>query len=217
MNAMYAVMALPLAGLAAGPLVVIAVHRVPGEPGPDDPPAWGPAISRRRDVALLVLTPLLFAASALYFGPGLRAPLFALYAALFLTLAAIDLEHRIVPDVIILPAVILAPVAGLLWGLSPLGIALGGIIHFGFIAVSGIMFSRVLGQEALGMGDFKLAIVLGMLTGFYGVFTSLLASALLSGAVTALLLLLRLRTLHDYIPYAPFMLGGAAIALLLHP
>ena len=177
---------------------------------PEVDPLWGPAASHRRRLALLVAAPVLFLLGGLVFGPGARAALFALYAAFFLLLAAIDLEHRIVPNRLVLPAIVIAPLAALLWGHSPLGLLLGGALHLGFFALSAVLF-----RGGIGMGDVKLAALLGILTGFPGVFMSLMASALLSGVVSGLLVLTRIRSLRDYIPFAPFMLAGALIALLV--
>ena len=139
----------------------------------------------------------------------LRAVLFALYTVFFVVLAVIDLRHRIVPDRLVLPALLVAPITSLLWGHSPLSVALGGAIHVGTFAVSAAVM-----RGAIGMGDVKLAAVLGMVTGFPGVFVSMLAGAVLSGLVSAGLVLTRVKTLRDFIPFAPFMLAGALAALL---
>lgn len=138
-----------------------------------------------------------------------RAILLALYTSFFAVLAVIDLKHRIVPNKLVLPAMIVAPFAALLWGHSPMSIALGGMVHFAMFALSAAVM-----RGAIGMGDVKLAIVLGMLTGFPGVFLSLMAAAVLSGVISLALVVTRVRSLRDYIPFAPFMLGGALIALL---
>lgn len=138
-----------------------------------------------------------------------RAVLLALYTSFFAVLTVIDLKHRIVPDRLVLPALVVAPIAGLVWGHTPLSIALGGAVHFGVFALSAAAL-----KGAIGMGDVKLAIVLGMLTGFPGVFLSLMAAALFSGVISAALVITRKRGLQDYIPFAPFMLAGALVALL---
>lgn len=138
-----------------------------------------------------------------------RAVLLALYTSFFAVLAVIDLKHRIVPNKLVLPAMVIAPFAALLWGHTPMSIALGAAVHFGVFAVSAAVM-----RGAIGMGDVKLAIMLGMLTGFPGVFLSLMAAAVLSGVVSLGLVVTRARSMRDYIPFAPFMLAGALVALL---
>lgn len=138
-----------------------------------------------------------------------RAVLLTLYTSFFAVLAYIDFKHRIVPNKLVLPALIVAPFAAYLWGHSPMSIAVGGAVHFGVFALSAAVM-----RGAIGMGDVKLAIVLGMLTGFPGVFVSMMAAAVLSGVISLGLVVTRTRSLKDYIPFAPFMLGGALVALL---
>jgi leader peptidase (prepilin peptidase)/N-methyltransferase len=154
--------------------------------------------------------PALSALGLLVFGPSTRAVLFVLYSAFFVLLAKIDLEQRIVPNRLVLPAVIVAPITSLLWGNPPLSIALGCFIHFLWYAIS----FAVMRGRGIGLGDVKLALVLGLVTGFPAVFASLVAGAFFSGAVSAGLLLARRVRRRDYIPFAPFMLAGALTALL---
>ncbi|HLC29780.1 MAG TPA: prepilin peptidase [Dehalococcoidia bacterium] len=192
-------------GAFLGPIVNHLALRLPPE-GPRLDAVW----LRRRAFLLILLMPLLAGFLAWHFGPSLRSLVGVWYLALFLLIAAIDLEHRLVLDRVIAPAIILAPVTALLWGLSPLSIGVGGTIEFLFFLLSALV-SR---GRGIGVGDVKLGAFLGLITGYPLVITGLMATAVSAGLVSGILLLLRIRSLHDYIPYAPFMVLGTAVALL---
>lgn len=191
------------AGVPGGWLVAWLAERLPPQPSQLSPEA-----RQLRQRALLVTTPLLFALLAWRYDASLRLPLAALYAALFLLIAVIDLEHRLVLNRMLLPAMLLAPLAGLLWGLSLESMALGTLVLFGFF-----LLSALLSRGGVAGGDVKLALLLGLLTGFPGAVTALFYTALIAGVTSGGLLLARKRGRKDYIPFAPFMVAGAALAL----
>lgn len=71
-------------------------------------------------------------------------------------------------------------------------------------------------RGAIGMGDVKLAFLLGLFAGYSGWATAvaaLVAAFLLAGAVGVLLLALRRITRHDHLPFGPFMVAGAWLAI----
>ena len=115
----------PLAGLALAPLLDRFVRWLPHEPAAYTD--WGLAARRR---LLLVLAPLLFLAAALRFGDDPRTPVLALYTGWALAVGAIDLEHRLIHHVMVVPALVAAPRRcwpgcgasvcwGWCWGLRP--------------------------------------------------------------------------------------------------
>jgi prepilin signal peptidase PulO-like enzyme (type II secretory pathway) len=150
------------------------------------------------------------------------------YCSLLLLIAAIDLEHRLVPDVLILTGLILA-VGFRLLSLLPIPLLRNG--EFGPLfsegtaglttalagaAVGGGLFLllALARRNALGAGDVKLAFLIGMLTGFPWVLQALVLGIVLGGLAAALLLLFKLRGPKQYIPYAPYLVAGAMATLL---
>ena len=140
------------------------------------------------------------------------------YCSLLLLIAIIDLEHRLVPNVLILAGLLVAASFSLLatrhssWlaGVPGLASAVTGA------AVGGGLFLllALARRNALGAGDVKLAFLIGMLTGFPRVVQALVLGILLGGLAAALLLLFRLRGRKEYIPYAPYLVAGAVATLL---
>jgi leader peptidase (prepilin peptidase)/N-methyltransferase len=143
-------------------------------------------------------------------GDPLRLLLYACYAWLLLTVLVIDLEHRLVLNVIMGPAAIFALAAGLLpGGLTPVQVVLGGALAF-----AGFFIIAVIGRGAMGMGDVKLAGVIGLITGYPAVLPALLAGILLGGLGAATLMLLRRATRKTAIAYAPYLSLGALAVLV---
>ena len=147
------------------------------------------------------------------------------YCSLLLLIATIDLEHRLVPNVLILVGLILAMGFNLLAPLRGVAAPLlrdrvQGLTTavVGAAAGGGLFLLVALARRnALGAGDVKLATLIGMLTGFPWVLQALILGILLGGVAAAVLLLFRLRGPKHYIPYAPYLAAGAIATLLYGP
>jgi len=159
--------------------------------------------------ALELGTALLAAASVLAFGPSLHALAAALFCAALLTISATDIERRIVPNTVVLPAagVVLAIQLirdpSVTWPAAGLGAAL-------FLFIAALAYPR-----GMGMGDVKLALLLGV-----GVGRSV-PVALFIGMVAALVPSIVLLVRHGAaarkmaIPFAPFLALGGIVALFV--
>ena len=157
--------------------------------------------------AVELVTALLVAGCVLAFGVTWEAATAAFFCAVLVAVSATDIERRIVPDRIVLPAtaVMLAAQTVREPSVEWLAGALGGSL-FLFLAV--LAYPR-----GMGMGDVKLALFLGAGLG-RGV-----AVALMVGMVAALLPSLALLARHGSaarkmaIPFAPFLALGGVVAL----
>ena len=138
------------------------------------------------------------------------------YTVVFLLVLVIDLEHRLILNVVILPAMLIAALASPLsqmgWARSLLGGVVAFVIVFG-IYIFAEIFSRwrKLNIEggAFGQGDVKLALFMGIVTGFPAVFPAILATILLGGVGAILFLAYQLIVhrrlmMNAAIPYGPF-------------
>jgi leader peptidase (prepilin peptidase)/N-methyltransferase len=159
----------------------------------------------------------------------------AYFSVMAVRLTVIDVRHHLLPDRIVFPSYAIAGL--LLLGAAasqiPGGQADAAAPDAGLFGVPGL---RVLAGGAalwlfyfllhtayppgLGFGDVKLAGVLGMYLGFLGwghVFAGTFAAFILGGLWSLGLLAARRGTLQSAIPFGPFMLAGAAAAMLLIP
>ena len=157
--------------------------------------------------AVEVATAVLAVVCVAVFGPTAYGVLAVGFCALLVTLSVIDAQHRIVPNRIVLPAFAVILVARTL--IDPSAEWL-----LGAVAAAGFLFLAVLAYpKGLGMGDVKLALVLGAMLG------ATVAVALFVGFLAALLPALVLLARHGAaarkmaVPLVPFLSFGALIAL----
>ena len=171
--------------------------------------------------AVEALTGGMFLAMALAFGLSWELPAYLYLTAVGVALAFIDLDTKRLPNVLTLPSypilaglLVIPAVADGLWG--DYGRALlGALALFAFYLLLALVY-----PAGMGMGDVKLAGVLGMALGWLGwaewVVGSFLAFVL--GAVVGLgLMLMRRAGRRSAIPFGPFMLAGAFLGILLGP
>jgi leader peptidase (prepilin peptidase) / N-methyltransferase len=160
-----------------------------------------------RDPAVELVTALLVTCCVLAFGFTGEAAVAAVGCAALVVLTATDLEHRIVPNRIVLPAA--AAVLALHTAVSPSpewALAAAGC--------AGVLFLVALAYPGgLGMGDVKLALLIGAMLGRTA------PLALMLGTLLALVPSVVLFAKHGAaarklaIPFAPFLALGAVIAL----
>ncbi len=143
----------------------------------------------------------------------------ALFGAYFVSLTlllATDLDQRLLPDVVTLPWIAVALVAAVT-GLDPLvrGALVGAIAVA--VVVPAILFalSVPFGAGAIGIGDLKLLVSVGLLAGLSRTLAGVMGGAILAGVVILALLLARRITLRSYIPFGPFLIIGAMWGILL--
>ena len=150
---------------------------------------------------------MLIAGCALAFGVTPFAALAALFCAALVAVSATDLKHRLVPNVIVVPAAALVLVTHTALTPSPewlLG-ALGASL---FLLLAALAYPK-----GMGMGDVKLALLLGAMLGRTA------GVALMIGMLAALIPSVALLVRHGAaarkiaIPFAPFLAFGGIVAL----
>ncbi|MGD8813179.1 MAG: A24 family peptidase [Anaerolineales bacterium] len=158
--------------------------------------------------------------SALIFWIGL------LVGFVFLLITVIDIEHRLILEVVSLPSMVIFGIIGILEpGLGWWKTLLGGLAGFGCVLglffIGGIFarwIARRRGQEldevAFGFGDVMLATVIGLIVGWPGVLVALFLGVFAAGAFSLIFILIamlrREYTPFKAIPYGPFLILGAA-------
>ena len=153
-----------------------------------------------------------------HYGLSIEFALTAFYGCLFIVLGVIDLEHRLILNKIVYPAVAVALIISVflpqaeniffIWPVSLNGI-IGGAIGFIFLLIPIVVYPK-----GMGWGDVKMAGLIGLVTGFPLVFVALLTAVILGGLVAGALLLLKIKSRKEAIPFGPF-LSLATIATLL--
>ena len=166
-------------------------------------------------------TALLFALTALRFGPSWQLPAFLVLAGGAVLLTVIDLQHHKLPNRVLGPAIavgaVLLAVAALAEGSWP---ALLRAVLGSAALLTVFLVLALISPRSLGMGDVKLAALLGLYLGWLGWNAVLLGAAagfVVQAGVALVLLAARRVTLRGELPFGPAMLLGAALVIGLLP
>lgn len=134
------------------------------------------------------------------------------FAAMLIAVAAIDLEHKVVPNKVLLPMAVWGVAAGAV--VSPHALLAGlaaGAGAFAFLLAAAVAY-----PAGMGMGDVKLAGVMGLYLGLSVV--PALAVAFFAGSVVGIALVVRAGGGRGHgVPFAPFMALGGLVGLLAGP
>ena len=174
-------------------------------------------------IGLAVIFPLLAArvldpANAMRISPWLILALDLASCCFLAFIFAVDLEHRLIFDISLYPPIVLLLAAALIFDRKSLAAMLFGVIICGglFVLLYGLGF-LIYRQEALGLGDVKLAVLIGILVGWPAIGTAIGLAALFGAAISVLLLGVGTASRRTFIPFGIFMVVGAVLALLLAP
>jgi len=245
-----------LPGLLIGSFLNVVIHRMPREESIVFPPSHCPSCRKRLGfIELIPLLGYLFLRGrcrACGAGINLRYPLVELatgllfvsvyhhfgitpegvaYLFLLCILLAVfftDLEHRRVPNILVVvclgvgllwqllqlvslwistqifPAMPVIPAPPLSLGQALLGLALGGGV---------MLLIMILSRGGMGAGDVKLMALLGFYVGVPGTLLVFFLSFLAGGLVGVVLLLFKLKRRKDALPFAPFIVVAALIEI----
>lgn len=157
---------------------------------------------------------------------GLTVPFmgYAFMMAALIVVFFIDLDHMIIPDKI----VIATAMAGILLAVcnvfSPLPIYgddnwwnpfLGALVGSGFLCLVGMLGSLIFKtDEAMGGGDIKIMLPIGLFLGWRLTILTLFLAVLLGGLLGMLLLAFKLTSRKASIPFGPFIVVASLVAVM---
>jgi leader peptidase (prepilin peptidase) / N-methyltransferase len=220
-----------------GGLVGVLVNRAAGRfPWPPPERSWrsgagapshgGASAPRVRDRAGKVAvrrpvvelgTAALFALVALRFGASWELPAFLFLAGVGVLLTVIDLQHRLLPDRIVLPSIaaaavllLVAALPGQEWATILRACVAAAVLFAVFLVMA------LIAPSGMGWGDVKLAPLVGLYLGWIGwgaVVVGAAAGFVVQAAVALVLLAGRRIGLRGELPFGPAMLVGAAVAI----
>jgi leader peptidase (prepilin peptidase)/N-methyltransferase len=151
-------------------------------------------------------TALLWVQLGLHFGPTQELLLGLILISSLITLTVIDLDHHILPDVIVIPLLWIGLISNSFGVFTSLESAVFG-------AVSGYMIlwviyqihHRLTGKEGMGYGDFKLLACIGAWLG-WEVLPAVMLLASVSGTILAIILMVvRKRNKDIPIAFGPYL------------
>jgi len=157
--------------------------------------------------AIEATTALLVAGCVLAFGVSARAAVAAFLCCVLVAVSAIDAEHRIIPNRIVVPAAAIVLVANSALTLSPQW-AIGAFAAAGFLLAAALAY-----PAGMGMGDVKLALLMGAGLG------KTVSVALMVGMMAAMVPGVYLLARHGKaarkmgLPFGPFLAIGSVVAV----
>lgn len=136
-----------------------------------------------------------------------------LVLAILVLLTATDLEQRRLPHLLLDPLLLVAALfVPFNPTVPPTSALLGAAAGLGFMGALGLIV-----RGGVAIGDLLLVVPLGLLLGWPAIFVAMFLAGILSAAVSIGLLATRRAGLRSYIPFVPFLVAGAILALLRDP
>ena len=172
----------------------------------------GEGISARYPIVEL-LTGAAFAAVVAVHGVSDDLALLLPFAAVLVAVAAIDFDHRIIPNRIMLPSAVYAlAVTPIVRGDDVVELAVAGAAAFGLLLLTALVH-----PAGMGMGDVKLAGVMGLYLG--ASVAPALVVAFLAGSVVGIAMIARrgAAARKEGIPFGPFLALGGLVGVLAGP
>lgn len=152
------------------------------------------------------------------FGPSGEMVVYAGLFSALLVVAGTDLSHKIIPNTVTYPGIVLGLMSA--GTVLPLGL-LNGLI--GLLVGGGILWllawgsPYLFGKEGMGGGDIKLLAMLGAFLGWKSAVLTIMIGSFVGSVIGVSLLAARIIKREDYIPFGPFLVFGAIVALFFGP
>jgi len=180
----------------------------------------------KRVLLVEFLTGALFLVAFLRFGLTAQFIITAFWICIFILVIFIDWEHQLILNVITYPMAIIAVILLAIDSFVPGANFFGDRIFIPNISlysglISGVLLFlfffliAVLRPGAMGMGDAKLVVLIGLVSGFPLIIFSMLIGIVIGGIVAIILLSTGKKKRKDVIPYGTFLAIGPIIAMLL--
>lgn len=224
-----------LFGLAIGSFANVCIHRMPIQKSIVHPRSYCPSCNKpiaiwdnvpvisyallggkcrhcKQPISMIyplieIITAVMITSVFIKFGFTIEFLIFAVVASALVIITAIDLEHKIIPDLITLPGICFGFIAGTyLLGFfdAVVGFLIGGGL---FYAIA------VLSRGGMGGGDIKFIAGAGALLGWKKVLLVIFVGSLLGSIVGLAMILLQGKNRKSQIPFGPYLAAGMLIVI----
>jgi len=161
------------------------------------------------------LTGLTYLIIYLIYGLNIQSLIYIILSSTLIIIAFIDLNRQIVPDMISLPGIAIGLILSFFVPyISFINSVLGVVVGGGIIFIIGLAGSVIFKKEAMGGGDVKLAAMIGAFLGWRYTIISLFLGFFLGALVGIFLILSKIKSKEDMVPFGPFIALGSFITLL---
>jgi len=187
-----------------------------------------------REPLVELATAILFAYLWGRYGPSVQLALFTLYTIVFILVFVIDWERRLILNIVMYPAILIAILGGFVRpDINSRLVLLGGLVGFilvmliylggpAFVLLWRRLTGRTTKEVPFGLGDVTLGLFIGLVVGFPGVIFALFIGIFLAGLAALALIFWRAFVRRSYValkamPYGPFLVVGGMLMMLYGP
>lgn len=153
----------------------------------------------------------LFVLVYLYFGLSVKALIYSAIVSILVIIFFIDLEHMIIPDGLNLLIGVLGITLNMIYPIDNYKIILLNMLYGFFLGGGLFLLLALIG--AMGGGDIKLMAALGLVFGWKLLIPLMFFSFLLGGIIGLVLIVLKLKSMKDMIPFGPYITVASVIIL----
>ena len=148
------------------------------------------------------------------YGISFQYILLLLFAATLVTISFIDLDHRIIPDVLSLPGMVAGWAVSLFpWSVYWLDSLIGSLAGGGALYLVAVVYERITKREGMGGGDIKLLAMIGAWMGWRALPLTVLISSFTGAVIGLVFILFAGKGYRFRIPFGPFLSLGALLYL----
>jgi len=161
-----------------------------------------------------LITGLIFLSLYLNFRISPQFFIYALLCTSLIIIAFIDLEHKIIPDAITLPGIIIGLTLSIIMPhITLLNSVKGLLLGVVLLSTTAILSLAILRREGMGGGDIKLIAMVGSFLGWEKVLLTIFLGSLFGSIVGIVLIILKKKNRKDEVPFGPFLSLGAIISI----
>ena len=137
-----------------------------------------------------------------------------LFSSFFIVIFVYDLKHYIIPDKIIYPAIVIAGIFNFQFLISKQFLIFNYLILSAVGAAAFFLLIVLISRGRwMGVGDIKLAFLMGLVLGWPNILVALFSAFLIGAIIGIGLMILGKKTLKSEVPFGPFLVTGTFLAL----
>jgi leader peptidase (prepilin peptidase) / N-methyltransferase len=163
-----------------------------------------------RYVVVELMTGVVAVGILFHFGLTLEGLIYFVFISSLIIMTFIDIDHRIIPDVITLPGILIGLIASL--ALPTVGFKnaiVGMLVGGGSLWLVAWVYYLLTRKDGMGGGDIKLLAMMGTIVGLKGVIFTIFVSSAVGTVVGVTLMIIKGKDMKFAVPFGPFLSIGA--------
>ncbi|MBW1746875.1 MAG: prepilin peptidase [Deltaproteobacteria bacterium] len=202
-------------GMCIGSFLNVCIYRLPASKSIVDPPrsicpncnSHIPFYDNIPVISGIAAVNVLFTS-----GATLEGLIYFVFISSLIVITFIDIDHKIIPDIITLPGIPIGLVASFaLPSVTFKGSLLGLLIGGGSLLCVAWVYTLITRKDGMGGGDIKLLGMIGTIIGWKGVIFTIFVSSMVGTCVGMIMILVKGKNMKFAIPFGPFLSIGAIL------